>query len=249
MEKPIVFDKVADLYDSYVRVDFDVPFFLQETTNHTTVLELMSGTGRVSIPLLKNGRKLVCVDYSQGMLDRFSEKISGTEYDVKLICADVTTLSLGTQFDCIILPFHSLQEIVSKESQLNAIKSIHRHLTNGGIFVCTLQNPRIRLADADGSIKSLGTFLIDEFRQMKLSCSNKIENGIVTGFQLYEIYNQQKLLIERRVLDVCFRPIEYEEFVDMLNESGFTIKHVFGDYDYSEFDIETSPYMLFRLGK
>lgn len=249
MEKSIAFDEVADLYDCYVRVDFDIPFFLCETTNYTTVLELMSGTGRVSIPLLENGRKVVCVDYSQGMLDRFSKKISRTEYDVKLIRADIATLSLGTQFDCILLPFHSLQEIVSIKLQLKALKNIYRHLSEGGTFVCTLQNPKVRLADADGSIRSLGTFIIDETRRLKLSYSNKVKNGVVTGFQLYEIYNQHDCLIERRVLDICFRPINYEECIGMLHETGFTIKHVFGDYDYSAFDIETSPYMLFRLGK
>ena len=34
----------------------------------------MCGTGRVSIPLLKAGRKMTCVDYSKGMLEHYSFK-------------------------------------------------------------------------------------------------------------------------------------------------------------------------------
>ncbi len=56
MEKPIDFDKVADIYDFYVNVNFDVPFFLQETENtDKPVLELMCGTGRVFVPLPEAG--------------------------------------------------------------------------------------------------------------------------------------------------------------------------------------------------
>ncbi len=51
--KSIDFDQVADLYDLYVRVDFDVEFWKHEV--HTTggkVLELMCGTGRIGLPLI-----------------------------------------------------------------------------------------------------------------------------------------------------------------------------------------------------
>ena len=72
MNKTINFDIVADIYDSYVNVDTDIPFFLKETENYQgEILELMCGTGRVSLPLLQAQRKLTCVDYSQEMLEIF----------------------------------------------------------------------------------------------------------------------------------------------------------------------------------
>ena len=52
---------IADLYDSYVQTALDTPFFLGETRNvKGEVLELMAGTGRVSIPLLEQGVRLTC---------------------------------------------------------------------------------------------------------------------------------------------------------------------------------------------
>jgi ubiquinone/menaquinone biosynthesis C-methylase UbiE len=69
MKKPINFDLVADLYD-LVHIDLDIPFFLNETKGYDgEILELMCGTGRISIPLLASGKKMTCVDYSVGMLD------------------------------------------------------------------------------------------------------------------------------------------------------------------------------------
>jgi hypothetical protein len=50
------YDYIADLYDIYVPVTFDIDFFVRETKKSSgEVLELMSGTGRVSIPLLEAG--------------------------------------------------------------------------------------------------------------------------------------------------------------------------------------------------
>jgi predicted RNA methylase len=59
------YDYIANLYDIYVPVTFDIDFFVRETKKSSgEVLELMSGTGRVSIPLLETGIKLTCVDLS-----------------------------------------------------------------------------------------------------------------------------------------------------------------------------------------
>jgi hypothetical protein len=47
---------VLPLYDIYVPATFDIPFFVNECEENVgRSVELMSGTGRVSIPLLKAG--------------------------------------------------------------------------------------------------------------------------------------------------------------------------------------------------
>jgi hypothetical protein len=52
----INYDSVADVYDLYVTSDLDIEFYLAEADKaQGKVLELMCGTGRVSIPLLEVG--------------------------------------------------------------------------------------------------------------------------------------------------------------------------------------------------
>jgi len=151
MTQSIKFDLVADLYDSYVTVNLDLPFFLDETSQfEDEILELMCGTGRVSIPLLESGKKLCCVDYSEKMLDVFKNKIQRKNYPARLIQINVTKLKLNKKYGLIILPFHSLSEILSSELQFNALQCISTHLKPDGIFICTLQNPTTRLKTADG---------------------------------------------------------------------------------------------------
>jgi len=64
-------------YDLYVTQDVDVEVFVAEARKaQEKVLELMCGTGRVSLPLVEEaGVELTCVDASAAMLARLEEKL------------------------------------------------------------------------------------------------------------------------------------------------------------------------------
>jgi hypothetical protein len=66
---------IADLYDVYARTELDVPFFLQESQVCRSVLELASGTGRLSLPLIEAGVPLSCLDNSPEMLGYLRRKL------------------------------------------------------------------------------------------------------------------------------------------------------------------------------
>lgn len=250
MKQTINFDYVADIYDYYVNTDFDINFFMNETRNvNGKILELMCGTGRASIPLLKAGKKMVCVDYSAGMLDVFRKKISGMNYNVELINMDITELKLNKKFDFIFLPFHSLSEILSKELQIKALVKISEHLNKDGVFICTLQNPLIRIKTADGTSRILGKFDLSENRNMIISYINRYDENtkLVSGFQFYEIFDGNKKLIEKRFLEINFKPVFNTEFLDMIKNSGMEILNIYGDYEYNDFDESKSGFMIFKL--
>jgi ubiquinone/menaquinone biosynthesis C-methylase UbiE len=77
MSKNIDFGTVADLYDLYVQWDVDIPFFLKACAAvEGEVLELMCGTGRLSLPLLRAGIQMCCLDYSAEMLAILRQKLA-----------------------------------------------------------------------------------------------------------------------------------------------------------------------------
>jgi ubiquinone/menaquinone biosynthesis C-methylase UbiE len=247
----INFDSIADLYDSYVTTQYDIPFFLKEAEDtQGSILELMCGTGRVSIHLLKNGINLTCIDYSEDMLKVFRSKIKGKNYNVNLIKMDVSELSLKNKFGLIFIPFHSFSEILSEEKQKQALNRISQHLDNKGKFICTLHNPDIRIKSADGILKLLGKFPIEK-ENLLVYYLNKYNSSkkIITGFQLYEIYDSNNNLKEKRILEINFKIIDKNAFEKMIEETGFRILKIYGDYNYSEFDDENSSYIIFVLQK
>jgi ubiquinone/menaquinone biosynthesis C-methylase UbiE len=252
MKETIKFDKVADIYDFYVNVDFDLPFFLKETEGFKSeILELMCGTGRVSIPLLESGRQMTCIDYSKGMLEAFEQKIKNKNYPVNLFQMDITNLDLNKKYGLIILPFHSITEIIATELQIKALQSISLHLDKNGIFILTLQNPRTRLKLADGIPRTMGKFPIDKNRQMIISYMNQYSESdkIVSGFQFYEIFDSTNTMVEKRFLEINFKPITNSELRDMIKTTGLEVVEMFGDYSYSNFDEETSNFMIYKMIK
>jgi ubiquinone/menaquinone biosynthesis C-methylase UbiE len=251
-KKNINFDKVADIYDFYVNVDFDIPFFIKESENYGgEILELMCGTGRVSIPLLKVGRKMTCVDYSKGMLDSFKKKIKNEDYSVDIVEMDVTSLNLDKKFGLIIIPFHSLSEILTIEKQQETLNCISDHLETGGTFILTLQNPKNRLKQADGKIRVIGKFPVDEDKEMILSYTNQYsqKEKIVSGYQFYEIYNSENIMTEKRYLEINFKPIQLNTLREMIAKTDMEITKIYGDYSFGEFDIQESDFMICKLIK
>lgn len=252
MPETINFDKVADLYDYYVRADFDLPFFLKETEGYKReILELMCGTGRVSVPLLEHHHRLTCVDYSQAMLDVLADKIQTRHFPVHLVRMDVTELDLGKRFGLILLPFHGLSEIVTAEGQRRTLQRIAHHLEKDGLFICTLHNPVVRLREADGCQRVLGAYRAGGVQQLVVSYTNRYDaaTGLVSGWQFYELYNPLNVLVEKRFLPINFRPIWRPDFEAMLEGLHLKVESLYGDYNYAPFDEEQSAYMIYKLRK
>lgn len=168
MTESIEWDHVAPFYATYTQATFDIPFFLQEATkNSGEVLELMAGTGRVSLPLVRAGVQLTCVDNAPEMLARLRQKQAHEQLSAQVYEMDVRHLALDKQFNLIILPFHSFSELVSPTDRTQALERIYEHLASGGRFICTLHNPPQRLRSIDGQLRLVGTYPESD-RQTKL---------------------------------------------------------------------------------
>ena len=140
------YSKVADLYDVYVQTDIDVPFFIEEARGCRRVLELTSGSGRLSLPLLEAGVSLSCLDSSPEMLAALRKKCAARGFAPPVYTEDMTAFALPERFDLILIPFNAFAEITTPEAQRQALQAIHRHLEPGGRFICTLHNPPAPLA-------------------------------------------------------------------------------------------------------
>src|SRR5512135_1293635 len=116
------YNPIADLYDIYVPATFDIDFFVNETKKSKgEVLELMSGTGRVSIPLLEAGVKLTCVDLSAELNTIFQEKLVQKGLKADIYQMDICELDLHKKFDMVIIPFASFAHITSPQDQRKAL--------------------------------------------------------------------------------------------------------------------------------
>jgi SAM-dependent methyltransferase len=249
---PIRFDHVADLYDSYVRTEFDLSFWLKEAQAvDGKVLELTCGTGRISIPLLKAGIDLTCVDYAPGMLAVLRGKLEANGLTCPIYCQDMAELELPEFFSLIFIPFHSLSEVLEKKRHHLVLRRIHKHLIEGGIFICTLQNPAVRTISMNGSPTVVGKFPMEDGNTLVVQSLLTYDEStqIASGEQEYDVLANDGSLVDRRSLNMNFYLFRKSEFESLVIETGFEVLALYGDYDYRPFDEAKSPSMIWKLKK
>jgi SAM-dependent methyltransferase len=248
MKETIDHSSMADLYDTYVTVDFDIPFYLQEARRvDGRILELMAGTGRVSVPLIEAGNHLVCVDYSERLLAKLREKLAARGLEGKLYRQDVRELKIDEEFDLAFIAFNSFAELTTRTDQRTALERIGGHLTRNGIFICTLHNPLKRLKNVDGQMRLWGDFhLHDRNGRLLLWGMENYDpdNSLVHGLQFFEEYDHNGGMVSKRMLETKFVIIEKEAFEVMAEAAGFSVGELFGDYSYTAFSQQDSPFMI-----
>jgi len=250
--QPIQFDRVADLYDSYVRTEYDIPFWLKESkAAGGKVLELTCGTGRVSLPLLKAGIDLTCVDYSTGMLSVLRRKLEEHGLRCPIYYQDMADLSLPDRFDLIIIPFHSLSEVVESERQRRVLQRIRLHLSEGGLFICTLQNPAVRTASMDGNWNLVGEYRTEEGGTLVIRTRLTFDRTahVASGHEVFEKFAKDGSSVDRRSLNLMFYLFEQAAFEPLAARSGFEVLALYGDYEYHPFQPESSAFMIWKLKK
>jgi SAM-dependent methyltransferase len=249
--KSIDFDRVARYYDLYVQTELDLPFWVEEARRHPgRRLELMCGTGRISLAVLRAGFPLTCVDYSARLLDVFRGKLAREGLTAEVVQSDVRSLDLAGSYNFAFIGFHAVAELVEEQDRLDALCSIARVLVEGGAFSCSLHNPAVRGPQLDGRwrefppvpIASTGGVL-----RWRARMDYEASTGLAQGEQVYDELDCDGRCIAHVELPVRFRLIGLEAFEATARASGFEVVRVLGDYDRSPCDPWRSPYFLYEL--
>ena len=245
----IDYDSVADIYDLYVTVDHDLPFFLHETENVAgPVLELTAGTGRLSLPLVEAGVRLTCVDVSRKMLDVLSRKLKARGLGAELVCADVCEIGFSERFQLVLFPFQSFMELVGELRQRRALAAVFSSLLPGGRFICTIHNPAVRRLKIDGVLRIVGRFPAGD-GSLVVSGFETGGNPVVNRLQFFEFFGPDGVMSSKKSLPMEFELIARDRFESMACDAGFTVVDLYGDYDRSPFDADWSPVMIWVLQK
>ncbi len=243
----IDYEGVAELYDLYVTADYDVAFFVDEVRRaRGPVVELTSGTGRLSIPLVEAGADLTCVDISRAMLAVLERKLAARGLAAAVVCADVCRLSLDRRFELALLPFQAFMEIVAEPDQAAALASVFALLEPGGRFICTMHNPAVRRASVDGVFRVMGRFPAEGGTLV----ASAVETGgrpVVTRLQFLELFDTAGTLVWKRLQAMEFTMVERETCERLARAAGFRVASLFGDYRRSPFDPGSSPVMIWVL--
>ena len=212
-----------------------------------SVLELGCGTGRVTIPVARAGARIVGVDRSSEMLSyaRRRAKRARLGQRVSWIRGDIRCLPFrpSARFNLVMAPYGILQSLV-RESDLKAtLASVAGVLSTGGIFGVDLvpdlpvwkeYREKVRFRGARRGGKSRIT-LIETVRQERAKRLTIFDQKYV------EQRGGQRRM---RRFSLVFRTLTVPQMTARLENAGFRIKAVLGDYDGQPWDPRADVWLI-----
>jgi SAM-dependent methyltransferase len=250
-----LYSNTANFYDYDNRdiIKDDLDFYV-EYANKTkgNILELASGTGRVSLYIVEKTRRyLECIELSESMIQRFKQKLQSTHKNlqnfINIRTGDMSDFDLGQKFELIMIPWRALQYLPHKDQTAKCLKCVHRHLENKGLFVFDIFKPRNY--DEEWLGREIVSYDITEGgRRIIRSTVNEYADTANKNIKYKSKYriieNGNEMVIEDLL---TYKYYEHDEIVKILNSVGFSVTEEYGYYDKRS--IEDGDEMIFICKK
>jgi SAM-dependent methyltransferase len=115
----------------------DVPLYVDLARKSSgPVLEIACGTGRVLLPIAREGIEIEGVDNSESMLTILRRNLAREPREVRervtVREGDMRDFRLATKFSLVIIPFRPLQHMYTAQDQVAALTTAAFHLAEGG---------------------------------------------------------------------------------------------------------------------
>jgi ubiquinone/menaquinone biosynthesis C-methylase UbiE len=251
-----VYPENFDEITKYQGLAFDVARY-KEIASETNgrILELCCGTGRVAIPLAREGFEVMAVDISEGMLAQFASNLEREEPSVsdriKTVQQDIVQLALEERnFSIAIIAFNSLLLVLDFQNQCRALRAVAKHMLKEGLLILDIVNPL--------NLKLQGDPIPKPFFTRK----NPHNGNTYTRFAMLDPFDEnhkQRLHgyydevdgdggVKRQYYSMHWRPIFRFEIELMLKQAGFEIISIEGGH-LKEAYAALSPRMFIQARK
>lgn len=230
----------AEFYDTeFAGRAQEIPFFRKHTlAARGPVLEVACGTGRLTLPIARDGVDITGLDISRPMLERARQKSAAENLRIQWIEQDCRTMSLPRTYALIFSATNAMQHLLDTQSAVAFLQSARCALRPDGILILDVFNPApaklARPATERYLHKTISLPGEDPIRVE--AASHYRADTQILHFDLHYLRGSE-LLRTKHVNLRCFFP---EELLSLCRRSGLEAVRRFGDYDESEFR-DTSP--------
>lgn len=230
-----------DLYDALhqdIETDKNVITHYAKKCNGS-VLEVASGTGRLSKYITDLGLPYTGIDNSQSFLD-VSIKNLGSRGTFLL--RDMRDFHLNKKFDFIFIGFNSFLHNLTDKDALSCLTSIKTHLNDGGLFLLSIFQPDHSFLYRDEYLYEARTFFDYQGKKCRMMERNSFDdetqiNSLTWQLEIDGNLSEETYSFKQRMY--------YPHKMDLLfQETGFSIQEKFGDWDMNPLD-EESPLQIY----
>jgi len=240
------------LYDfEYRRRRADVNFYRRlaeekrEARGQVTILDLACGTGRLTLPLLRDGHTVVGLDRSRPMLARAQARLLRLRLSRRgralLLRADLRAFSLRPGANLAICAFHSLQHLVDDRDILAFFRGVKQALLPDGWFAFdVLPADPAWIARDPGRRWGRTVFRHPGTGQRLLYTTNHLYDPVrrAAHIRLYlqPLDEKGRRRGPERLVRLCHRQFQPFELERLLGAAGFEVLSTFGGFDARPLD-------------
>lgn len=201
------------------------------TPSDIRVMDIACGAGRHALEFARLGFTTTANDLSPFLLECTRSQAARENISIECTRQDMRHISVENTYDLVVQLFSSFGYFKTKKEDLQVLRNVHRALKKDGRYILDLINP------------------VYLKKNLNPSSSRTIDDLIVS--------EQRRIEADRVIKQITIRSpddsVTFEESVrlyrieiigDMLASAGFEIKEIFGDYEGSAFDEQTSPRLL-----
>ena len=225
----------ANIYDGMNTNLTDLQFYKRwlPKSKNARILELCCGTGRLTLPIAKDGYDISGVDYTSSMLNQAKIKASEAGLEVRFIEADIRALDLREKYDFIFIPFNSIHYLYENEDLFKAFSIVKNHLKEGGLFLLDCFNPNMQyIVEGEKEQREIATYTTDDGRKVSIKQTMHYENKTqINRIKWHYFINGEFDSVQ----DLDMRMFFPQELDSYLKWFGFTIVHKFGNFDEKTF--------------
>lgn len=227
----MAYKEFANIYDELIYEDIDYDEISEKIislSNENNIefedyLDLACGTGNVGVRVGKYFKNMYAVDLSNDMLNIAFEKFKQNKIKAKVICQDMSELSLNHKFNLITSVLDSTNYITEEEDLFNYFKSVYDHLKDDGLFIFDI-NSHYKLSEIMGN--NIYTYSSED---VFYTWENTFEDNILNMFLTFFVKNENNLY-ERFEEEHFEKAYQEKDIEDILNEIGFNILGKFCGY-------------------
>ena len=199
----MAYGEFAKIYDELINEDINYDEMVKRILDICNLhnlelndyLDIACGTGNVTIRIAKYFKNIYGVDLSEDMLREAFDKFKKEKIKGKIICQDMTELSLNREFDLITSVLDSTNYITDINGLQEYFKGVYNHLKSDGLFIFDV-NSYYKLSEILGN--NIYTYSEEE---VFYTWENVFEEDLLSMFltffvkkgELYERFEEEHL--------------------------------------------------------